>query len=82
MVSKLYNHFLIRWLSVASAVGVSDWVWTRYIGSVSDHAKIGAANWSMVVIILGSYVVVSYVNDKRLIAAAAVGAWIGTYLGT
>jgi hypothetical protein len=74
--------FLTRWFSVAGAVGLSDWVWTRYISSVSSHSSIGAANWSVVVIVLGAYVVVSYVNDKRLIAAAALGAWIGTYLGT
>jgi hypothetical protein len=38
-----------------------------------------AATWAAMVIVLGAFIVVSYVHDKRLIIPAAIGAFIGTY---
>lgn len=71
----------VRFVSVFIAVTISDFIWTKYISSISQSASLGAACWGVVVIVLGAYVTVSYVEDKRLIAAAALGAFVGTYLG-
>lgn len=65
---------------VAIATGVSDYIWARYISTVANADSIVAANWSFLTIALGALVVVSYVDDRRLIIPAAIGAWIGTYL--
>lgn len=67
--------------SVLFAMVLSDWIWAHYIGSIAQQRGLASANWAALVILLGAYVVVSYVEDKRLIVPAAVGAWIGTYLG-
>lgn len=66
---------------VAGATAISDYIWAQYMGSVAKQSPFVAANWSFLIIILGALIVVSYVNDKRLILAAAIGAWIGTYFG-
>jgi hypothetical protein len=59
---------------------VSDYVWARYMANVAEGHGFVAANWAVGVIVLGAYLVISYVEDKRLIFPAAIGAWIGTYL--
>jgi hypothetical protein len=62
------------------AVVISDFVWAKYMAAVSAGAAVAAANWAVLVIALGAYLVVSYVEDKRMVAPAAIGAWLGTYL--
>ncbi len=75
------SNVYIRGLLVFLATAITDWVWARYVGGIASQASLVAANWSVLVIVLGAFVVVSYVNDKRLILPAAIGAWIGTYIG-
>lgn len=75
------NSFYVRAFFVTNAVILSDFVWTRYIGSIASRDAVWSANWAVLVILLGAYTVISYVGDARLVLAAAVGAWIGTYLG-
>lgn len=73
--------FPVRWFSVAGAVTVSDYTWTKYVSGISHGVPLEAAIWSVAVIVLGAFVVVSYVDDRRLILPAAIGAFIGTYFG-
>ena len=68
-------------VSVIGAMAVGDFVWAKYISSIATIQPIVAANWSVLVVFLGAYVVVSYVEDRRMIIPAAIGAWIGTYYG-
>jgi hypothetical protein len=76
----LQNDFSVRAGAVFFGAFVSDYVWAKYMLGVANGPATVAANWASVVIILGAYLVVSYVQDKRLIIPAAIGAWIGTYL--
>lgn len=75
------TNFYVRCFSIMVATCLSDFVWAGYMGSVASGRALVAANWASLVIVLGAFVVVSYVQDKRLILPAAVGAWVGTYLG-
>jgi hypothetical protein len=82
MPKKKKSHpFLWSWLSVLLAVTISDFVWTKYVGGISSAQGLSAALWASGVILLGAYITTSYVGDKRLIVPAAIGAFIGTYLG-
>ena len=80
---------LLRWQSnvlgksilVAGCMFISDYFWAKYISTVALTNSIAAANYGVAVVVLGAYVVVSYVEDKRLIVPAAIGAWLGTYYG-
>ena len=66
--------------SVAVSMAISDYMWAKYISTVASASAFAAASYGMVVVVLGAYIIVSYVEDKRMIAPAALGAWIGTYL--
>ena len=63
------------------AVGISDFIWTKYMASVAAHAALQASTWSTLLIAAGAYVTLSYVEDKRLVIAACLGAFLGTYFG-
>lgn len=75
-LSNLY----VRAAGIFVATGISDFIWAKYMASIADKSALVAANWSVLVIALGAFIVVSYVEDKRLILPACLGAWIGTYL--
>ena len=78
---SLNSAFYRRCASVFGAMVISDFVWAKYMHSISTSNALGASCWAVLVIALGAYVVVSYVEDKRLVLPACIGAFIGTYLG-
>lgn len=80
-IRPFLSNVYTRSVGVCVGTAVSDFVWTKYIGNIAGGSKLEAATWGAVVIVLGAYIVLSYVNDKRLIVAAALGAFIGTYYG-
>lgn len=79
---SLRSRLWFKALNVCAAVALSDAIWARYISAISSNSKLAASGWSVLVIGLGAYVIVSYVEDRRLVLPAMVGAFIGTYLGT
>ena len=81
LISQAKSSFLFRWISVLCAVSLSDFIWAHYIVSMANSTPLEAALWAVGVIVLGAYIVVSYVDDRRLILPAAIGAFIGTYYG-
>lgn len=81
LVSRQATKFHYKFTTVLAAVAISDFIWAKYMSSVAQGASVVASLWSVLVIALGAYTVVSYVEDKRLVIAACIGAAIGTYLG-
>ncbi len=71
--------FWLQFVLVAAAMAAADWCWTKYMMHASAHRAALAAHWSAAIIGVSAFTVSSYVDDHRLIAAALVGAWIGTY---
>jgi len=71
--------FLLKFLTVAVAMAVADWCWTKYMMHASAHRAALAAHWSAAIIGVSAFTVTSYVSDHRLIIAALIGAWAGTY---
>ena len=57
---------------------IADICWTYYFIKVEERKAIAAGIWSSLITISGSFITTSYVEDKSLIVAAVIGAFIGT----
>jgi glycerol uptake facilitator-like aquaporin len=57
-----------------------DMCWAKYTLATQEKNPLAAGNWSVGIMLCGSFVTVNYVSDKTYIIAAALGAFIGTYL--
>lgn len=71
--------FWVQFVLVAVAMAAADWCWTKYMMHASAHRAVPAAWWSAAIIGVSAFTVTSYVEDHRLIIAALIGAWAGTY---
>lgn len=71
--------FALRFVLVAVAMAVVDWCWTKYMLHAAAHHAGLAAFWSAAIIGISAISVTNYVEDHRLIFAALIGAWVGTY---
>lgn len=80
LLSQLKSNVWTKAGVVFLAVVISDFVWAKYMAAVAAKSAMEAASWAVLVIALGAYLVVSYVEDKRMVAPACIGAFIGTYL--
>lgn len=59
---------------------VSDWVWAAYIAYTAERRAGLAALLSGVIMVLGAYVTVSYLENPRMLAVAVLGGMLGTYV--
>ncbi len=71
--------FIGKFALVMVAMFAVDWCWTKYMLHASAKNALYAAHWSAAIIGLSAVSVASYVEDHRLILAALIGAWTGTY---
>jgi hypothetical protein len=69
-----------RGIAVFLGTFISDYVWAKYIASITTATPFVASVWATITIVMGAFVVLSYVHDKRMIVPAAIGAFVGTYL--
>jgi hypothetical protein len=56
-----------------------DACWTYYTLAVQDKKALQSGLWSVGIMLTGSLVTVSYIEDRTYIVAAAIGAFAGTY---
>jgi len=61
------------------AMAITDAVWAKYMIAVADKRALPAGIYSALIMILGGVVVLSYTEDKRMLLAAVLGAFVGTY---
>ncbi len=59
-----------------------DYAVVVYFQSVANHKRFKAANTSSLLVGLGAILVISYQSSHWYTIPAAMGAWIGVYLGT
>lgn len=71
--------FIIQFILVMLALIVADVCWTMYFTETANKNPVKAGIWSALIMLSGSFATVSFVNDKRFIIAAMLGAFIGTY---
>lgn len=71
----------MKFLLVLVAMTALDVVWAWYTINVAKGYPLRAAVWAVVLYVLGAYVTLAYVEDKRTLIAACVGSFIGTFVG-
>lgn len=57
---------------------LADVCWTKYFMKVAELKAISAGAWSSSIILFGAICTTEYVNDRSLILAAMIGAFIGS----
>jgi hypothetical protein len=72
-------NFALQFVLVAAAMFAVDVCWARYIAKVGEGRALPAANWSALIMLCGAFATISYLHDRRLLAAAIVGGWLGTF---
>lgn len=59
---------------------ITDMCWTFYLFAVEQRKSIIASVWAMFIYLFGAFVVSTYITDRKLIIAAALGSFVGTYI--
>jgi hypothetical protein len=72
--------FILQWLGVFAAMVGADYCWAKYTIAASTKRRMVASLWSSAIVVCGSFAVINYVDDHRLLTAAIVGAFVGTYI--
>lgn len=70
---------MILWLAVFAFTVLADIAWARYFLAAASRNAFAASLWSGVIVALGSFTTVEYVNNRWLVSAAIAGALVGTY---
>jgi len=70
--------YIIKFILVVLAMIVADVCWTYYFIKVEERKAIAAGIWSALIIVASSFITTSYVEDRSLVPAAVLGAFIGT----
>lgn len=71
---------LMECLFVFVAMTASDFLWTKYILATTGGFPFKAAIWSSSIILVNSLAVIVYVTNHWTILAAALGAFVGTFV--
>lgn len=72
--------FCLQFAGVAGLTALSDVMWTLYFIETANRNAAKAAGWSAMTVGLGAVATLGYVHDMRLLAAAMLGAFIGTLI--
>lgn len=56
----------------------ADVCWTFYFIKVEERKAISAGIWSSLILLTSAFITVSYIEDRSLLPAALIGAFIGT----
>lgn len=70
--------YIFKFVLVALAMIVADVCWTLYFIKVEERKAVASGIWSALIIVSSAFITTSYVEDKSLIPAAVLGAFIGT----
>ena len=70
--------FAIKFILVMLAMIVADVCWAMYFIEIDKRRVYAAGAWASIIIIASAFITTSYVEDKSMVPAAAIGAFIGT----
>ena len=70
--------YIFKFILVMLAMIVADVCWTFYFIKVEERKVIASGIWSSLIIIASAFITTSYVEDRSLVPAAVIGAFIGT----
>lgn len=69
---------MIEFFLVMIAMICVDVCWTFYFIKVEERKSMLAGVWSSLIMLIGAFVTINYIGDKKLLLAAIIGAFIGT----
>jgi len=70
--------YIVKFILVMLAMVVADVCWTYYFLKVEERKPIAAGVWSSLIIVASAFITTSYIEDKSLVPAAVLGAFLGT----
>ena len=70
--------FATKFILVMLAMILADICWAMYFIEIDKRRVWAAGAWSAIIIIASAFITTSYVEDKSMVPAAAIGAFIGT----
>lgn len=70
--------YTIKFILVMLAMIIADVCWAMYFIEIDKRRVWAAGVWSAIIIIASAFITTSYVEDKSMVPAAALGAFIGT----
>lgn len=70
----------MKWLLVFVAAFVNEWVWAAYIHHTAQGRALRAAVLSGIIMGIGAYVTLSFLDDPKVLAVAIAGGMTGTYV--
>lgn len=70
----------LKFFLIMIAMALADVCWTLYFIDVEERRAHAAAFWSAMIILVTAFTVTNYVENQIYIAAAFLGAYLGTYV--
>lgn len=70
--------FILKFIAVMMSMALADVCWAMYFIEVDKRRAIASGIWGSVIIMFSAFTTVHYVEDRRLLVAAVLGAFIGT----
>jgi len=74
------NFDWFRAVLIFLATAFSDILWVLYIRRTSEGKAIAAAIFSSLIVLLGGFVILTYIGNKWYLVPAALGAFVGTVI--
>ena len=71
--------FYIKFITIMISMFLADICWTYYFIKIEERKSLAAGIWAALIYIFGAFTVTSYIEDKRLIIAAIIGSFLGTW---
>jgi hypothetical protein len=71
---------MIAFIITFFAVFITDIINAYYIKAIQDNSVIAASLWATAVTFTASVAVISFTQDNRMLIAALLGAFCGTYV--
>lgn len=69
------------WIAAFFAMAITDIAWALYTAQIADKRPLGAAAWSVLIVLVGGVNTLAIVHDPRYLTATSLGAFAGTYTG-
>lgn len=70
---------MIKWAVIFVIMALVDYVYARYTYHIAEGNAPQSAIFSMAIIVLGGFGIITYTTDPWLLIPAALGAGWGTY---
>lgn len=72
----------MTYVLVFLGMALLDIIWAKYIQYTANKKATTAANYAAILLALNAYVVIAYTSNPYNVIPAAMGAWVGTYIGS